>query len=83
MEGGLVGHGELVRSHGQTSPLLEPADASFNGAPLPVTLAVETGRTASGAAPFQAATDLVDGLGNDSVDTEHVRSGDSSTMRFL
>ncbi len=34
MEGGLVSHGKLVRSYGQTSPLLEPVDARFNGVPL-------------------------------------------------
>jgi hypothetical protein len=30
VEYGLVSDGELVRSHGQAAPLLEPVDAAFN-----------------------------------------------------
>lgn len=68
VEGALVGHGELVRSHGQTWPLLEPVDASFNGVPLLVDLTIETGWPASGTAPLQSVTDLFSGLGNDRLD---------------
>lgn len=41
MECGLVGDGELVRSHGQAAPLLEPVDAPFDGVALLVRLDIE------------------------------------------
>lgn len=69
MECGLVGDGELVRSQGQTAPLLEPVDAAFDRIALFVCLGVEGGRSASGAASPQTVADLVGGLGDDSADS--------------
>lgn len=68
MECGLVGDGELVRSHGQAAPLFEPVDASLDRVALPVCLGVESGWAATGAASPQTVTDLVGRLGNDCAD---------------
>jgi hypothetical protein len=58
----LVGDGELVRSHGQTTPLLEPIDTPLDRVALLVRLGIEAGRPATGATSPQAVTDLVGGL---------------------
>lgn len=68
MECGLVGDGELVRSHGQAAPLLEPGDASLDRVALLVRLRVEGRRSAAGTASPQTVADLVGRLGDDSVD---------------
>jgi hypothetical protein len=68
VECSLVGDGELVRSHGQTAPLLEPVDGSFDRVALLVRLGVEGGRSASDTASPQTVTDLVGRLGDDSAD---------------
>lgn len=78
MECGLVGNGELVGSHGQAAPLLEPVDASFDGVALLVRLGVETGRATTGATSPQSVTDLVGGLrdhGTDSAPPEMLTDG--------
>lgn len=69
MKRGLVGSGELVRSHGQAAPLLEPVDAAFDRVALLVRFGVESGRPASGAASPQTMADLVGRLGNDSANS--------------
>ncbi|OII68634.1 hypothetical protein BJP39_20650 [Streptomyces sp. CC77] len=69
MERGLVGDGELVRSHGQTTPLLEPVDAPLDGIALLVCLSVEAGRATTGATSPQTVTDLVGRLRNHGTDT--------------
>jgi hypothetical protein len=66
---GLVGDGELVGSHGQTTPLLEPVDAPFNGIALLIRLSVEAGRATTGAASPQSVTDPVGGLRDHGADT--------------
>jgi hypothetical protein len=69
MECGLVGDGELVRSHGQAAPLLEAVDAPFDGVALFVCLGVEGWWAASVAASPQPVADLVGRLGDDSADS--------------
>ena len=69
MQCGLVGDGELVRSHGQTAPLLEAIDAPLNGIALLVCLGVEAGRATTGATSSQSVTDLVSGLRDHGTDT--------------
>lgn len=66
MECGLVSDGELVCSHGEAAPLLEPVDAAFDRVALLVRFGVEGGRSASGAASSQTVADLVGRLGDDS-----------------
>lgn len=68
MECGLIGGGELVGSHGEPAPLLEPVDASLDRVVLLVCFGVESGRAAIGAASSQAVAHLVGRLGNDSAD---------------
>jgi hypothetical protein len=63
-----VGEGELVRSQGQTPPLLEPADASLDRVALLVRLGVEGGPPATRTASAPTVTGLVERLGNDSAD---------------
>jgi hypothetical protein len=36
VECGLIGDGELVRSHGQAAPLIQPVDASLDRVALPI-----------------------------------------------
>jgi hypothetical protein len=70
---GLIGDGELVRSHGQTTPLLEPIDTPLDGVALLVCLSIESGRATTGATSPQSVTDLVGRLrdhGTDSSPTE-------------
>ncbi len=62
MERGPVGDGELVRSHGQAAPLLEPVDASLDRVALLVCLGVEARWAATGATSPQSVSDLVGGL---------------------
>lgn len=69
MECGLVGKGELVRSHGQTAPLLEPVNASLDRVALLVRFGIEGRRSAAGTASPQTVADLVRRLGDDSADT--------------
>ncbi|KPC61641.1 hypothetical protein ADL29_23630 [Streptomyces chattanoogensis] len=69
MECGLVGDGELVRSHGQAAPLLESIDASLDGVALLVRLGVESWWATVGAASPQTVADLVGRLGDDSADS--------------
>jgi hypothetical protein len=69
VECGLVGDGELVGSHGQTTPLLEAIDAPFDGIALLIRLGVEAGRAATGAASPSSVTDLVGGLRDHGTDT--------------
>lgn len=69
MECGLVGDGELVRSHGQATPLLEPVDASLDRVALLVGIGVEGWRSAADAASPQTVVDLVGGLRYDSADS--------------
>jgi hypothetical protein len=69
VECGLVGDGELVRSHGQAAPLFESADAPFDGVALLVSLGVEGRRAASVAASPQPVADLVGRLGDDRTDS--------------
>ncbi len=59
VECGPVCDGELVRSHGQTAPLLETVDAPFDGVALLVCLGVEGWWAASVAASPQPVADLV------------------------
>lgn len=66
MECGLVGGGELVCSHGEAAPLLEPVDAAVDCVALFVRIGVEGGRSASGAASPQTVADLIGRLGDDS-----------------
>lgn len=68
MQCGLIGEGELVGSHGQTAPLLEPIDTPFDGVALLVCLSVEAGRATTGATSSQAVSDLVGGLWHDGMD---------------
>ena len=69
MECGLVGDGELVRSHGQAAPLLEPVDAPFDRVALLIRLRVESGWSAARTASPQTVADLVGRLGDDSTDS--------------
>ncbi|GAA2917379.1 hypothetical protein GCM10010478_16450 [Streptomyces erythrogriseus] len=69
VECGLVSDGELVRSHGQTAPLLEAVDAPFDGVALLVCLGVESWWAASAAASPQPVADLVGRLWDDSADS--------------
>jgi len=64
----LVGDGELVGSHGQTAPLLEPVDTAFDRVALLECFDIEGGRAASGTASPQPMADLVGGLRDDSAD---------------
>ncbi len=69
MECGLVGDGELARSHGQAAPLLEPVDASLDRVALLVRLRIKGRRAAAArAASPQTVADLVGGLGDASAD---------------
>ncbi len=68
MECGLVGDGELVRSHGQAAPLLESVDAPLDGVALLVRLGVESWWATAGAASPQTVADLVGRLRYDSAD---------------
>ncbi|KAF0646892.1 hypothetical protein K701_26155 [Streptomyces fradiae ATCC 10745 = DSM 40063] len=69
MECGLVGDGELVRSHGQAAPLFASVDAPFDGVALLVRLEVEGRWSASIAASPQPVADLVGRLWDDSADS--------------
>lgn len=68
MECGLIGNGELVRSHRQASPLLQPVDASLDSVALLVYLSIETRRAPSCAASPEAVSDLAGGQRNDGTD---------------
>lgn len=68
MKCGLVGDGELVRSHGQAAPLLETVDASFDSVALLVCLGIEVGRATSFTASPETVADLISGLRNDGPD---------------
>lgn len=59
VECGLVGDGELVRSHGQAAPLLETVDASFDSVALLVCLGIEVGRATSFTASPEMVADLI------------------------
>lgn len=72
MECGLIGDSELVRSHGQAAPLLEPVDASLDCVALSIRLGVESRWMTAGAASPQAVADLVGGLEDDSADSASV-----------
>lgn len=69
MECGLVGDGQLVGSHGQAAPLLEPVDAPFDRVALLVRLRVESRWATAGVTSPQTVADLVGGLGDDSADS--------------
>jgi hypothetical protein len=69
VECGLVGDGELVRSHGQAAPLFERVDASFECVALPISLGVESRWATAGATAPQTVADLVGRLGDDSADS--------------
>jgi hypothetical protein len=69
VECGLVGDGELVRSHGQAAPLLEAVDAPFACVALLVRLGVEGRWAASVAASPQPVADLVGRLGDGSANS--------------
>jgi hypothetical protein len=69
VECGLVGDGELVRSHGQAAPLLQPVDASLDRVALPIRLGVESRWATAGATSPQTVADLVGGRGDDSADS--------------
>lgn len=69
MERRLVGDGELVSSHGQAAPLLEPVDAPFDRVALLVCFGVEGWRSAAGTASPQTVADLVGRLRDDSADS--------------
>jgi len=69
VECGLVGDSELVGSHGQPAPLLEPVDAPLDRVALLVCFGVESGWAATGAASSQAVAHLVGRLGNDGADS--------------
>ncbi len=68
-ECGLVRDCELVRSHSQAAPLLEPVDASLDRVALLVRLRVEGQRPAARTASPQTVADLAGRLGDDSADT--------------
>ncbi|GAA5032617.1 hypothetical protein GCM10023335_75320 [Streptomyces siamensis] len=68
MQGRLVGKGELVGAHRQTTPLLGAVDAPLNSVALLVRLGIETRWAASCMASPQAVSDLVGGLRDDGTD---------------
>ncbi len=69
MECGLVGEGELVRSHGQATPLLESLDAPFDSVALLIRLGAEDWWPASVATSPQPVAHLAGRLGDDSADS--------------
>jgi hypothetical protein len=69
MKGRLVSDGEFVRAQGQTPPLLEPVDASFDRVALLVRLGVKGRRATACATSPQTVTNLVGRLRNDGTDS--------------
>lgn len=68
MECGLVSDGEFVCPQCQTTPLLEPIDASFDCVALLVRLGVEGRRATACATSPQTMTNLIGRLRNDGTD---------------
>lgn len=82
MECSQVDNGQFVRSHCETTPLLEPGDASLDSIALLVRLGVEGGRPASHMTASPSVTYLVGRLGNDGTDPAPTEMAPDRTGRI-